>query len=109
MTGKRDHTLVLGGEAGIKSAPEVLAKLRDALEKHARVNVDTQAMTAADVTTVQTLLAARSKAESSKKSLHMLAPLGAPLQQVLTAGGFLSPQAAQAAFWTPITDPPPGS
>lgn len=109
MTGKRDHTLVLGGEAGIKSASDVLAKLREALEKHARVNIDTQAMTSADITTVQTLLSARAKAEASGKTLRMLAPLGAPLAQVLAAGGFLSPQGAQAAFWTPVTDQPAGN
>ena len=109
MTGKRDHTLVLSGEAGIKAAQSVLTTLRDCIEKHARIDVDTQAMTGADITTVQTLLAARAKAEASGKTMRMLAPLGAPLQQVLISAGFLAPGAGHAAFWTSVTDQPAGN
>ncbi len=107
MTGKRDHTLVLSGEAGIKAAQSVLAKVREAIEKHARIDIDTQAMTGADITTVQTLLAARAKAEASGKTMRMLAPLGAPLQQVLASAGFLTLGAGHAGFWT-STDQPAG-
>lgn len=109
MTGKRDHTLVLSGEAGIKAAQGVLATLREALEKHARIDIDTQAMTGADITTVQTLLAARAKAEASGKTMRILAPLGAPLQQVLASAGFLAPGASHAGFWNTSTDQPAGN
>ncbi len=99
MAGKGQHTHVLRADTGIKSAQDVLTGLRDALAQHQHIAVDTQAVTAADITTVQTLLAARRKAIASGGSLRLLEPVGAPLQQVLAAGGFLTPGQADADFW----------
>ena len=102
MTGKPDHTLVLSGDAGIKSAQDVAASLRQALADHERIGIDTQTLTAADLTTVQTLLAARAKAAASGKALALLAPIGEPLQRVLSAAGLLA--TADAAFWAASSD-----
>lgn len=99
MTGTRSFTLVLGGDASVKSAQDVATTLSQALDTHVDIGVDTQTMTGADITTVQTLLAARAKAGAEGKALVMLAPLGEPLRRVLEAGGFLA-QEATAAFWT---------
>lgn len=55
MTEERTHMLVLTGDAGIKSARDVADSLLKAIETHARIEVDTQTVSDADVTTVQTL------------------------------------------------------
>ena len=108
MTDERTHMLVLTGDAGIKNATEVAANLRQAIEKHPAVAIDTQALSAADVTTVQTLLAARVNARAQGKGLSLLAPLGGPLRAVLDEAGFLTPGQEQAAFWSNQPDKPAG-
>ena len=108
MTGERTHTLVLSGDAGIKSAHEVALSLREAIDGHARIAVDTQTLSVADVTTVQTLLSARASARTLNKQLTLLAPLGAPLQAVLEQAGFLTPGQEQSSFWSTISDQPAG-
>lgn len=102
MTEDRPFTLVIGGDASVKSAQDIAAALKQAIDAHPIVQVDTQTLSAADITTVQTLLAGRTKAEAEGRSLIMLAPLGAPLRQVLEAAGFLGAQAGQDLgqnFW----------
>lgn len=106
MTGKRDHTHVLSGDAGIRNAAEVVTGLRQALESHKVVRVDTQALTAADLTTVQSLIAARISAEAQGKSLSMDSPVGAPLGAVLADAGFLSPDQPHRDFWAPPPNQP---
>lgn len=108
MTEERSYTLVLSGDAGIKSAQDVAGALLEALENHARIGVDTQTISAADVTTIQTLLSARANAHARQKELTLLAPLGKPLQATLEQAGFLSPGQEHLAFWTPIPDQPAG-
>jgi len=99
MTGKRDHTHVLSGDAGIKFAAEIVNGLRQALESHKAVSVATQALTAADLTTVQTLIAAKISAEAQGKSLAMDSPIGEPLRIVLHDAGLLSPAQPYRDFW----------
>ena len=108
MTEERTHTLVLTGDAGIKSASDVAASLLKAIEGHARIEVDTQTLSAADVTTIQTLLSARASALARQKQLTLLAPLGGALQAVLEATGFLTSGQEHASFWTPATHQPAG-
>lgn len=108
MTEERTHTLVLSGDAGIKSAKEVAGTLSEAIDKHARIEVDTQTLSGADITTVQTLLAARASARAGNKQLTLLAPIGAPLQAVLDAAGFLSPGQEHVSFWSAPPDQPAG-
>ena len=108
MTDERTHMLVLTGDAGIKNATEVAANLRQAIENHPAVAIDTRALSAADVTTVQSLLAARVRARAQGKELRLLAPLGGPLQAVLSEAGFLTPGQEHAAFWSEQPDKPAG-
>lgn len=106
MTGKRDHTHVLSGDAGIRNAAEVAMALRQALEDNAAVTVDSQTLTAADLTTVQSLIAARVSAHAKGKSLSMDSPLGEPLSDVLRNAGFLSPGHPHRDFWAPLYTQP---
>ena len=108
MTEERTHMLALTGDAGIKSAHEVAGSLREAIENHARIEVDTQTLSAADVTTVQTLISAHVAARALNKQLTLLAPLGEPLQAVLKQAGFLSPEQEHASFWSTHSDQPAG-
>lgn len=104
MTGSRPHTLVLSGDGGIKAAAEVAAGLRAALAAYQHIDIDTQTLTVADVTTAQTLLAARATAAAEGKVLHLLAPLGAPLVAVLQQAGFLAEGQEQRSFWAASPD-----
>ena len=103
MTGSSTFTLVLGGDVSVKAAGEVLTKFRSALEEHSTIALDTQTITHADVTTVQTLLAARNKAQSLGKSIYMSGPIGTPLKQVLDGAGFTHVSQPHAEFWTSNT------
>ena len=108
MTEDHTHMLVLTGDAGIKNATEVATNLRQAIENHPDVAIDTQALSAADVTTVQSLLAARVSARALGKQLRLLAPLVGPLQAMLDQAGFLTPGQEHAAFWPDQPDKPAG-
>ncbi|WP_338608153.1 STAS domain-containing protein [Pelagibacterium nitratireducens] len=103
MPDKDCYTLVLGADAGIKSAQNVATSLAQALSEHDHIALDTQTLSEADITTVQTLLAARAKAEQTGKTLEMLAPIGAPLSAVLVSAGFLGSGQEHAGFWTGVT------
>jgi len=105
MTEERYFTLVLNGDAGVKNAQDLVAGLRDALGQHDTIGIDTRAVTAADVTTVQSLIAARKKADAAGKSLFLLAPLATPIERVLTTAGFCTPSDVADDFWTPADQP----
>ncbi len=106
MTGQRDHTHVLSGDAGIKNAAEVVIALREALAGNRAIRVDSQALTAADITTVQALIAARIAAQAQGKSFSMDAPIGAPLAAVLRDAGFLAPHQSHKDLWAPLSHQP---
>lgn len=103
MTGQRDHTHVLSGDAGIKNAAEVVTGLREALATHAAIRVDSQALTAADITTVQSLIAASIAADQQGKRFSLDAPIGAPLASVLRDAGLLAPDQPHRALWAPLS------
>ena len=98
------YTLVLGADAGIKAAQTIATSLAQALSEHDHIALDTQTLSGADITTVQTLLAARAKAGQSGKTLEMLAPIGAPLREVLSSAGFLNPAQDHVGFWNGINE-----
>lgn len=95
----RVHSVTLEGDAGIRGSADVRDRLKDALAAHSRIAIDTAGLTRADVTTVQTLLAARRQAAASGGEVTMCAPLGAALATVLAKGGFLAPGQEDAGFW----------
>lgn len=100
MTGNSTFTLVLTGDVSVRSAQDVLGRFKEALAAHDAIVVDTADISQADVTTIQTLLAARSKAEALGKSLNLKGPPGPRLQAVLEGAGFLNPAQPAARFWT---------
>lgn len=100
MTGSSPFTLVLNGDVSVKSAQDVLGSLKQAVAAHSAIALDTKDITQADVTTVQTLLSARAKAEALGKSLTLKGPPGPKLQAVLEGAGFLNPAQPAARFWT---------
>lgn len=107
MTGDRIHTLTISGDAGLRGAQELVQTLRDATTAHNAVVLAIDTITAADITTIQLLLAARKLAAATGHSLTLAtAPTGA-LRNVLTQLGFLDAEGqsltADGAFWNPTT------
>lgn len=100
MTGTSTFTLALTGDVSVKSAQDMLGRLKEAVAEHGAIALETTDITQADVTTVQTLLAARVKAEALGKSLTLKGPPGPKLQAVLEGAGFLNPAQPMARFWT---------
>ncbi|KKB77791.1 hypothetical protein VW35_14140 [Devosia soli] len=103
MTGTSIFTLVLTGDVSVKSAQDVLGRLKEALAANAAVALDTKDITQADVTTVQSILAARKKAAATGKALTLAGAPGPKLQAVLEGAGFLNPAQPAAHFWTAHT------
>ena len=105
MTSKSVHVVKVSGDAGLKSAQDVAASLRQALAGHDRVSVATEAITGADITTIQLLLAARKQALATGKSLSLAAPPTGALRELLIQTGCLGadgqPLIQDGEFWTP--------
>lgn len=104
MTGPSVHRLDLSGDAGLRAAQDIATALAQALAGHDRVAIATEAVTAADITTIQLLLAARRQAQASGKSLTLAAPPSGALRQLLVAVGCLDdqgrPLTPDGEFWT---------
>lgn len=100
MTGNSTFTLALTGDLSVKSAQDFLGQLKAAVAEHAAIEVDTSGIGQADVTTVQSLLAARNKAAALDKSFTLKGSPGPKLQAVLDGAGFMNPAQPAASFWT---------
>jgi ABC-type transporter Mla MlaB component len=107
MTQKRPFLVEISGNAGLRTAPDVLRQLHDALATHDMVSVATHAIAVADITTIQLLLSARRQAQASRKSLSLAAPAKGVLGDLLIATGCLSvdgqPLTPDGDFWTSQT------
>ncbi|MBU1304886.1 MAG: STAS domain-containing protein [Alphaproteobacteria bacterium] len=105
MTQGPVHLLEIAGDAGLRAAQETATLLREALAAHDSVSVATHAMTGADITTIQLLIAARKQAEASGKTLSLAAPPAGAFRDLLVATGCLSadgrPMTLDGAFWAP--------
>lgn len=99
MTSASEHIHHLEGDVGVKVATAVADALRQALQDHATVLVDTQAVTHADLTTVQTLLSAQRFAAQENKSVALARPVSEPVLAALRSTGLLAPDQADLAFW----------
>lgn len=108
MTRANSHCVILTGEAGLRVAPNLADTLRQALAAHDTITVATQAITGADITTIQLLLAARKQALASGKSLSLAAPPVGALRELLVATGCIGadgrPSGGDSNFWAPQTD-----
>jgi STAS domain len=107
MTRDSVHVIKISGDAGLRAAQDVAGALRQALAGHDRIAIATEAMTGADITTIQLLLAARKQALASGKSLSLAAPPMGVLREQLIATGCLDgdgrPLTADGDFWISTT------
>ena len=101
------HVIVIPGDAGLRAAQDIAISLRQAMAGHDKIAIATEAMTGADVTTIQLLLAARKQALASGKSLSLAAPPMGVLRELLIATGCLDaegrPLTPEGDFWIPTT------
>jgi anti-anti-sigma regulatory factor len=105
MTRDSTHIVEITGDAGLRAAQELAATLRQAVATQDDVVIATDAITGADITTIQLLLAASKLAQASGKSLRLTAPPKGVLRELLTQTGFLDAQGRALTpdgdFWTP--------
>jgi anti-anti-sigma regulatory factor len=112
MTRDGFHVVEIAGDAGLRAAQDIAASLRQALTGHDRVAIATEAVTGADITTIQLLLAASKQARASGKSLALTAPPTGALRALLIEVGCLDaagqPLTADGDFWTQTARPGEG-
>lgn len=105
MTRDSVHVVKISGDAGLKAAQDIAGTLRQALAAHNKLAIATDAITGADITTIQLLLAARKQALAAGKSLMLAAPPTGALRELLIATGCLDadgrPLTQDGEFWTP--------
>ena len=103
MTRDSIHVIEISGDAGLRAAQDIAVSLRQALADHDKIAIATEAMTVADITTIQLLLAARKQALASGKSLSLAAPPMGVLRELLIATGCLDadgrPLTPEGDFW----------
>lgn len=104
MTRDSVHVIKISGDAGLRSAQEIAGLLRQALTGHDTVAIATEAISGADITTIQLLLAARKQALASGKALSLHAPPTGVLRDLLVQTGCIgadgSPLTQDGDFWT---------
>ncbi|MEW5726301.1 MAG: STAS domain-containing protein [Pseudomonadota bacterium] len=89
-------TIVFEGEQTIRTVAAAADRLKDGLAGGGAVEIDCRAVTEADLTFVQVLLAARKASARRGIGLALAAPADGPLLACLKSGGFLS---SEAGFW----------
>lgn len=94
---------MLEGAATVRNAEATHAKLADILRRHDEIEIDCGAVTEADLSLVQLLLAARRSAKRAGKTVVLAGPASGALRAALSQGGFLTglpgPTSADEAFW----------
>ena len=107
MTRDSIHVIEIPGDAGLRAAQDIAISLRQALAGYDKIAIATEAMTGADITTIQLLLAARKQALASGKSLSLAAPPMGVLRALLIATGCLDaegqPLTPEGDFWNSPT------
>lgn len=103
MTPDNVHVIEISGDAGLRAAQDIALSLGKALADHDKVAIATHAVTSADITTIQLLLAARKQAQASGKSLALAKPPIGPLRTLLIETGCLDaagqPLTPDGDFW----------
>ena len=106
-TSRKPRRLVLQTAQTLRTIDATCGTLRDLLSQHAHVEVDCSAVSEADLTLVQLLLAARKTAEQSGKRLTLTAPATGALLDALRRGGLVgthAPDGASNSFWLQTGD-----
>lgn len=102
----------ISGDAGLRAAQDLAGTLRQALAGHNKVAIATEAITGADITTIQLLLAASKQAKAAGKSLSLAAAPSGTLRALLIEVGCLDanghPLGADGDFWTQSARPGEG-
>ena len=105
MTRGSVHVVKISGDAGLRAAQDIAATLREALANHDKVAIATEAISGADITTIQLLLAANRQARDTGKSLTLAAPPSGVLRALLIETGCFDadgrPLIPDGEFWTP--------
>jgi len=93
-------TFALPDYAGIRAAVELRATLLEVLSSHDEVEIQSDAVAEADVSTVQLLLSAQKFADLHGKTLRMAHPLSSALRDVVDAAGLReAPHSMSQSFW----------
>ena len=105
MTRDSTHIVEISGDAGLRMAQDLAGTLRQAIAAHAQIVIATDAISSADITTIQLLLASHKLAQASGKSLQLSAPPVGVLRELLIQVGCLDdtgrPLTLDGDFWTP--------
>ena len=103
MTKDSVHLIEISGDAGLRVAQDTAVILREALASFDNIAIATEAITGADITTIQLLLAARKQALAAAKSLTLAAPPTGVLRALLIETGCLDaagrPLTQDGDFW----------
>ena len=107
MTDASTHLLEISGDAGLRNAQDIAARLRQALADHTSIAVVTDGLISIDITILQLLVAARTSALASGKTLTLRAPSDGALPRLLVRAGFVGTdgksRTPEGAFWTDIS------
>lgn len=105
MTRDSVHTIKISGDAGLRAAQDIAELLRQAIASHDDIAIVTDAITAADITTIQLLIAASKQATAAGKTLRLAAEPGGVLRDLLIQTGFLDASGRALTpgdqLWTP--------
>lgn len=94
--------LLLAGVCGLRTVDDLRAQLLDMSAVHTAVEIDCSNVDEVDVSFIQLLLAARSSAQRSGRTIRLAHPASGALRDALQRGGFLTAvngQEADLAFW----------
>jgi ABC-type transporter Mla MlaB component len=93
---------IVEGALTIRTADAALQRLRDLLEQHSAIEIDTSRVGELDVSGIQLILAACASAGNAGKTITIAQPLSEAVHAVLVQGGFLDAGDAGGAtqsFW----------
>jgi len=94
--------LVLVGGCTLRTAEDTCAALLNMAACHAEFEIDCSNVEEVDLSFIQLLLAARSSARQSGRTVRLAQPASGPLHDALLRGGFLEAidgREADRAFW----------
>lgn len=105
MASANTQTFALSGAIGLKNAPELVERLRAALDQSGALVIDADALESIDVAAIQLLVSAHKSAVAQGKSLSLRAAPAGALRATLLKAGFIDEQGRaltpEGVFWQP--------
>ena len=89
--------LILDGALTLRTADDVLARLRDMSARHETLEIDCDAAEEVDLSFIQLILAARTSAAMASRIVSLARPASGALLDALRRGGLLA--GADQGFW----------